>query len=101
MKLKTVIVLCSIVFAGTAFSADLVTDPMAGVASYDIDIDGAVVTGIAAESDGSLRYNVDSLVAGPHVFKVRPTGEGGWPADWSAPLSETKPASATGLRIAP
>ena len=82
-------------------AADLVTAPMAGVATYDVDVDGAVVQGVAAEADGSLKYDVDLLPAGTHTFKVKPIGQGGWPADWSDPFSAVKPPTATGLIIVP
>lgn len=87
--------------AGIAGAADLITNPMTGVATYDVEVDGNVVPAMNAEADGSLKYNVDALEAGTHTFRVRPVGQGGWPADWSAPFVAVKPATADGLIIAP
>lgn len=100
MKLKlTFFALAFIIGATPAYAAFLITDPMAGVTQYDIEIDGTVVEDVAAEADGSLRFNVDSLAAGDHTFRVKPEGQGGWPADWSPPFGATKPATSSGLRI--
>jgi len=85
--------------AGMASAAFLITDPMEGVVQYDVDVDGVIVENVAAESDGSLRFDVNALAVGAHIFKVKPEGIGGWPADWSAPLDATKPQTSTGLRI--
>jgi hypothetical protein len=94
------IVIAVLAMASAAYAVDLVTDPMTGVLNYEVDVDGAVVV-VPAETDGSLKFNVDGLNAGAHVFKVRPEGEGGWPATWSDPFNATKPQIATGIRLAP
>ncbi len=87
-------VLALLIIAPVANAAFLITAPMAGVVEYDIDVDGVVIKNIAAESDGSLRFNVDSLAAGPHSFKVKPEGQGGWPSIWSDPFAASKPEPA-------
>ena len=90
-----------LLLATPVFAADLITDPMTGVVIYDVEVDGTVIQAVSAQTDGSLKFNVDSLATGVHTFRVKPTGEGGWPANWSVPFEATKPATATGLTIVP
>jgi len=101
MKILIIAMAIALIIIPQAMAADLITDPMAGVATYDVDVDGTVVEGVVAESDGSLKFSVDSLSAGNHSFRVKPIGQGGWPADWSAPFDATKPPAASGIKIVP
>jgi len=95
------LVLALLIIAPAAHAAFLVTDPMVGVILYDVEIDGVIVEAIAAQPDGSLKYDVSSLAVGPHTFRVKPTGQGGWPATFSPPFDTAKPATASGLKIVP
>jgi len=101
MKTLIIVMAFALIVIPQAMATDLVTDPMAGVSLYDVDHNGTIIEDIAAESDGSLKFNVDSLPAGNHTFRVKPIGQGGWPADWSAPFDATKPQTASGIRIVP
>lgn len=85
--------------AGTAQAEFLICDPMVGVVEYDIEVDGVVIENIPAEADGSLKYDVSALAAGPHTFRLRPEGQGGWPTTWSAPFDASKPVGVSGIRI--
>ena len=85
----------------TVWGASLVCDPQAGVMEYNVEIDGVVTNNYPAEPDGSVSYNVDSLVQGPHIFRLQAIGTGGWPSDWSSPFDATKPGMPFGARILP
>ena len=77
----------------------LVCDPQAGVISYNLDIDGAITTGISAQPDGSIYYDLAVMSVGAHIFKAQAIGEGGWPSDWSDPFDSVKPGSPLNLRV--
>ena len=92
--MKALITIMSILLA-----VFLVCDPQVGIVSYDVEVDGVVVSNIPAESDGSILYNVDHLPVGLHSFKIQAIGQGGWPSDWSLPLDVTKPNLPGGVKI--
>lgn len=79
----------------------LTCDPQAGVTSYEIELNGAVLaTDVAAEADGSLRYDLDGIQAGALDFRAR-CKNATWPdwSGWSVPLSVTKPGVPAGLGV--
>ncbi len=100
MKRLLVALLLVLAFSVTVFAAPfLICDPQAGVISYNLDIDGAVINGILSQPDGSIYYNLAGMSAGPHIFKAQAIGQGGWPSDWSDPFDTTKPNSPLNLRV--
>jgi hypothetical protein len=95
------LVLALLIIAPVANAAFLITEPMAGVALYDVEVDGVVIENVTAEANGSLKFDVDSLAIGSHTFRVKPEGQGGWPTIWSDPFAATKPGQATITGIVP
>lgn len=77
----------------------LICDPQAGVVSYNLDVDERPVNNIPAQPDGSIYYDLASMLSGPHVFKAQAIGEGGWPSDWSDPFDTTKPETPLNFRV--
>ena len=78
----------------------LVCDPQAGVISYELEINGTLAAGLAAEADGSVYYDLVGLADGPYEIRARGRNVWDWSA-WSGPLSGTKalPQAPTGLRV--
>ena len=101
MKLISVLgAIVILAFATSVWGASLVCDPQQGVVSYNVDVDGVITTGVIAETDGSILYNIDYLPQGQHTFKLQAIGSGDWPSDWSDPLDATKPGSPGNVRVA-
>ena len=97
---KLFLTLIILLFPAFCFGAPfLVCDPQAGVISYNLDVDGAIVTGISAQPDGSIHYDLVGMVVGPHSFKAQAIGQGGWPSDWSDPFNTVKPENPLNLRV--
>ena len=73
------------VFSAAGYAAPfLVCDPQEGVTEYELDIDGTVLTGIAAEADGSIKYSMDAwLNTGTHSLVGRCRNAWGW-GEWNA-----------------
>ena len=76
-----------------AHAVDLVCDPQSGVASYIVEIDGSE-TITDAQTDGSLKLNVDYLPEGQHTFRAKAVSTEGWPSDWSDPYTALRPTVA-------
>lgn len=65
----------------------LVCDPQAGVTSYELEIDGAVVaSNISAEADGSVRYDMAGTANGSYNLRLRCSNPWGV-SEWSDPLA--------------
>ncbi len=64
--MKALITIMSILLA-----VFLVCDPQVGIVSYDVEVDGVVVSNIPAESDGSILYNVDHLPVELGGYRVK------------------------------
>ena len=47
----------------------LICDPQAGIISYNLDVDGAIISGIPAQPDGSIHWDLAHMSSGPHVFR--------------------------------
>jgi len=65
----------------------LVCGPQQGVLLYEVELDGIVISSdIAAESDGSIHYDVEGFVSpGNHTFKARCKNIWRW-SDYSDPF---------------
>ena len=97
---KLLLILMLVLFPVFCFAAPfLVCDPQAGVISYNLDIDGAIISDISAQPDGSVHYDLAGMAIGAHIFKAQAIGQGGWPSDWSDPFDATKPANPLNLRV--
>ena len=94
-------ILILLLFASTALAADLVCDPQADVTHYDVVVDGAVVAAsYAAESDGSIRYNIDQFADGVRrEFVLIAIDASGWRSQSSVPLNAKKPVGSSNVRI--
>ena len=102
MKKLFITCLIAFLFIGiqSVSAANLICDPTIGITAYQIEVDGIVVeAAFPAEPDGSVRWNVDHLLVGDHVFRIAAIGEGGWPGFYSVPLEATKPGVVSGIRI--
>ena len=94
------LILASVLFPVFCLAAPfLICDPQAGVISYNLDIDGAIIEGIPAQPDGSIHYDLAGRSVGPHIFKAQVIGQGGWPSDWSDPFPTVKPENPLNLRV--
>lgn len=89
--LLTLTVIAALLMSSPSWAASLVSDPNEGVATYDVEVDGTVTSGVPASADGSLNFNVDGLGPGPHTFRARAYDASGWASEWSDPYSATKP----------
>jgi len=74
--------LLSVIFllmATTAIAAPfLVCDPQDGVETYEVFQDGVLVSGdVPAQSDGSLKYDLQGITPGAYAFTVKAC-EGLW-----------------------
>ena len=97
---KLLLTLIILLFPVFCFGAPfLVCDPQAGVVSYNLDVDGAIIEDITAQINGSIHYDLAGMSAGPHVFKAQAIGQGGWPSDWSHPFDTVKPETPLNLRV--
>lgn len=74
----------------SAMAATLTCDPQPGVDSYILEGLGTITTG-AANADGSLNVNLDTLPAGNYTVKAKAC-QGVWCSDWSSPSPFVKPA---------
>ena len=79
----------------------LVCDPQIGVDKYVLDIDGVETTEIAAQADGSLRYDMAAYInTGNHTVKAKAGNIWGW-SIYSDPFvfdaDTPSPASNVGL----
>ncbi len=78
----------------------LICDPQKGVIAYDVEINGTIVaSGVVAEGDGSIRYDLTGQIPGSYTFRLKATGEGDYPSDWSLPFDATKPENPGNVRI--
>ena len=97
---KLFLTLILVLFPVFCFAAPfLVCDPQVGVISYALEVNGVFTAGLAAETDGSIKYDLAGMSPGPYVFKAQAYGEGGWPSDWSNPFNVVKPGNPLNLRI--
>lgn len=99
MKIITITLALLLCIPAVALAADLVCSAQEGVVAYNVEVDGVVASNVPAEPSGAIEYNLDHLAPGPHVFRLQAIGEGGWPSDWSLPLSVTKPSAPGGVGI--
>ena len=78
----------------------LICDPNPGAEKIILEINGVEVPEFAAETDGSIRYDLVGLVEGDFVIRAKAGNLWGWSA-WSDPLSDTKvvPNASSGLRV--
>lgn len=95
--LLLLLLLPSLVFA----SPFLVCDPNPGAEKIILEINGVEVPEFAAETDGSLRYDLEVLAEGAFTIRAKAGfGVWGW-SEWSLPFSDTKviPKAHGGLRV--
>jgi hypothetical protein len=96
------ILIAFLLMTGLAYADSLVCDPQAGVAAYDVVVDGAVIeTAYPAEADGSVSYDVTVYADGDqHQFKLIPIDASGWRGEIpSVPLDARKPTKSGNVRI--
>ena len=61
-----------LLFAATAHATPyLVCDPQEGVTGYEIVDNGATLPMVAAQADGSLRYDLAGIEKGEHSYQVK------------------------------
>jgi len=61
-----------LLFAATAHATPyLVCDPQEGVTEYEIVDNGATLPMVAAQADGSLRYDLAGIEKGEHSYQVK------------------------------
>lgn len=86
---------------GTVFAWSLICDPQVGVVSYDVEVDGVIIAALfPAETNGSIRYNIDHLGPGPVSFRLRAISASGWGSDWMVPFVAGKPNITGNARVA-
>lgn len=67
--MKKLIILAILLFAIPAFGSPfLTTDPQANTETYEIT--GAIAAVVAAQPDGSLRYDLSAIPAGSYSIQV-------------------------------
>lgn len=79
--------------AGAASAAPyLVCDPQDGVETYQLTGLGSATVEVAAQADGSMRYDLGSLAAGKYSLGVKACA-GVWGCSSAAPFVLQKPAN--------
>jgi len=69
---KLIIAALVVMFAATAHATPyLVCDPQDGVTEYEIVDNGATLPMVAAQADGSLRYDLAGIEKGEHSYQVK------------------------------
>ena len=58
----------------------LVCDPQSGITEYIIDINGTELSVFSAESDGSMRYDLQGLAERSYTVKAKAGNLWGWSA---------------------
>lgn len=100
--LISIIVFCFL--AGIAFAGPfLVSDPQAGVTSYEVFINGAQVAAAhPAESDGSLKYDLAGTTPGQYEMNAKACNDWGCSELSEDPFFSSGPAlPPSGLKLAP
>lgn len=81
----------------------LICDGQTGVDYYMVDMDGTIFDLLRAEvqADGSIKYDLMMIGAGPHVVKLQACSDlwgcEGWSAEF--PFDKTIPGLPSGIRI--
>lgn len=78
----------------------LVCDPQAEVMSYTLEINGILFENIAAEADGSIKYDLAGTADGIYLVKAKAHnmwGESGWSVPFD--LAVQRPGAPFGLRL--
>lgn len=78
----------------------LVCDPQTGVDKYILEINTVEMPELAAEPDGSIRYDLAGIAEGDFIIRAKAGNIWGW-STYSDPLSFTKtlPQTPMGLRV--
>lgn len=98
--MKKILCIIMILFASTAIASPyLVCDPQAGVETYLISEAGQPDMAAAAQTDGSIKYDLASVADGTHTWSVKACNI--WGCSGPSPFSFTKslPAPAGSLKI--
>lgn len=99
--MKKLLVLLVLLFAAPAWSAPfLVCDPQAGVVGYTLE--GLTTDTRAAQTDGSLKYDLEGLPNGNYTVKVVAYNVEGWPsAATNFTFTKSSPPAPAGVKIVP
>lgn len=79
----------------------LICDPNPGAEKIILEINGVEIPEFAAESDGSIHYDLAGLAEGDFVIRAKAGNMWDLWSEWSDPLSDTKaaPNAFGGLRV--
>lgn len=95
---KAFLVLAILMFAAPAMAAPfLVCDPQAGVIGYTLT--GLTEVTVAAQTDGSLRYDLANVANGTYNIQVAACNEWGCSANVPFVFTKQVPAAPAGVRI--
>lgn len=95
---KLLMVIAILLFAAPAWSAPyLICDPQTGVVGYTLA--GITTESIAAQTDGSLKYDLSSIAAG--TYNVQVSACNVWGCSVAVPFVFTKalPTAPAGVRL--
>lgn len=93
MKKFALAIVIFLALAGAASAAPwLVCDSQDGVETYQLSGLGAATVEVAAQADGSLRYDLGSLAAGKYSLGVKACA-GVWGCSSAAPFALSRPAA--------
>ena len=98
--MKTLIlILMLVLFPVFCFAAPfLVCDPQAGVNKYILEINTVEMPELAAEPDGSIRYDLAGIAEGDFIVRLKAGNIWGW-SQYSDPLDFTKTLPQTPLNL--
>lgn len=78
----------------------IVTDAATNVTKYEVTMDGVVVApAVPPQADGSLKYDLTTLISGSHTCGIRAGNIWGWSALVQLIFSKAFPADPKNLRL--
>lgn len=99
MKKTLILILMLVLFPVFCFAAPfLVCDPQVAVDKYILEINTVEMPELAAEADGSVRYDLAGIAEGDFIVRLKAGNIWGW-SSYSVPLSFTKALPQTPLNL--
>jgi len=107
MKNLTILVMGLIfMLVPLAGAQDLCVEPQITTGTYTIEIDGGTpivdmpfIAYTDPDGDWHCIYDVGTLGAGDHTFRVMAVDASGWEGSWSDPFSAVRPGASTKWKI--